>query len=266
MGTVKYILENIKMKDCIDEGIPTFEELCELYLNCTDLSEEECLLQQFEELTNFYEDESKPQSDQDINKRFDKLCELYLDINSSEFVCGNVSSPPMDLLSVSGSPPGDSSNSPTTPGLLSTSPAAEGSSPNLLSVSPSLFSSVSSPKGSPAEGSPNLLSVSPSLFSPVSSVCSPKGSPLTAGLRSVSPSIFDYPSTSAGSVPSTSTSTSASQPRNKPSPSTKTDGPTSSKEVKFNSVKMLAKKFAKRKSIELQKKWSSTSVAAVKSN
>merc|ERR1712112_122227 len=211
MGTVKYILENIMMKDCIDEGIPTFEELCELYLNCTDLSEEECLLQQFEELTNFYEDESKPQSDQDINKRFDKLCELYLNINSSEFVCGNVSSPPMDLLSVYGAPPGDSSNSPT-PGLLSTSPAVEGSSPNLLSVSPSLFSSVfspkgspaegspnllsvspslfssvSSPKGSPAEGSPNLLSVSPSLFSPVSSVCSPKGSPLTAGLRSVSP-------------------------------------------------------------------------------
>merc|ERR1712114_91113 len=261
MGTVKYILENIKMKDCIDEGIPTFDELCELYLNCTDLSEEECLLQQFEELTNFYEDESKPQSDQDINKRFDKLCELYLDINSSEFVCGNVSSPPMDLLFVSEGPPDDSSNSPT-PGLLSTSPAVEGSSPNLLSVSPSLFSSVSSPKGSPAEGSPNLLSVSPSLFSPVSSVCSPKGSPLTAGLRSVSPSIFDYPSSSTGCVPSTS----ASQPRNKPSPSTKTDGPTSSKEVKFNSVKMLAKKFAKRKSIELQKKWSSTSVAAVKSN
>merc|ERR1712112_65031 len=152
MGTVKYILENIKMKDCPAEGIPTFEELCELYLNCTDLSDEECIFQQFEELTNFYEDESKPQSDQDINKRFDKLCELYLDINSSEFVCGNVSSPPVDLLSVSGSPPGDTSNSPT-PGLLSTSPAVEGSSPNLLSVSPSLFSSVSSPKGSPVEGS-----------------------------------------------------------------------------------------------------------------
>merc|ERR1712096_579860 len=195
----KYILENMKMKDCSDEGIPTFEELCQLYLNCTDLSDEECLLQQFEELTNFYEDESKPRSDQDINKRFDKLCELYLDINSSEFVCGNVavSSPPMDLLSVSGAPPGDSSHSPTTPGLLSTSPAVE-CSPNFLSVSPSLFSSVSSPKGSPAEGSPNLLSVSPSL---ISSVSSPKGSPAegSPNLLSVSPSLISSVSSPKGS-------------------------------------------------------------------